>query len=199
MPKKKLQTKSHKSKLIDELDKKSELVVGQEVIVDEKPIEKVKTVKKQVPEELKKYQWKPGQTGNPHGRPRDTLKTIGLRIAELKAHKILSDKEKQFIEDLGLKTADLKMIEYIMASLAMSGHPMKLEMFLDRVYGKVPNININAEVSAALVAKFKSKLTDAELERISSGEDALEILMEKIPDVNEQDDMDDDYVDEEEE
>ena len=131
---------------------------------------------------LKPFQ--PGTVPNPHGRPKDPLKALGLRIAQLKMNKVLNEKEEKYIQDLGMDTADLKVIEHIMLSLATSGHPAKLEMFLDRVYGKVPNININTEMSAILVSKFRAKFTDAELQRIVSGEDALEVLISKLPDVD---------------
>jgi hypothetical protein len=183
MAKKRLNLKSNKQKMIDELDPSKKGFVEVEVIE-----EQVETPKKQLREDLEPYKWKKGQTGNPRGRPKDPLKAIGLRIAQLKAHKVLTPEEEKYIQALGLETADLKVIEHIMVSLAMSSNPAKVEMFLDRVYGKVPNININAEISATLVAKFRNKFTDAELERIASGEDALDVLISKLPDVDHDED-----------
>lgn len=162
---------------------KNEFVAGKEVISEPEEIQKVVTPKKQLPKELEDYKWKAGQTGNPSGRPKDTLKALGMRIAQLKAGKVLKPKEQKYLQDLGLDTADMSVITFIMAQLATSRDPAKISMFLERVYGKVPNININAEISTALVTRFRSKFTDAELERIVSGEEALEILLDKIPDV----------------
>lgn len=164
--------------------KTQEVKVSPEIITDYQEIEKVVSPQKHLREDLEGYKWKPGQSGNPSGRPKDELKAIGLRIAQLRTGKILKPKEMQYLKDLGMDTADMRVIEFIMAQLATSRNPQKIEMFLDRVYGKAPNININAEISASLVTRFKSKLTDAELERIASGEDALEILLEKLPDVD---------------
>jgi hypothetical protein len=131
------------------------------------------------------YKFKPGQTGNPSGRPKDVLRAIGQRIAKASVKRYLTKDERQLAEDLDFKPDEINMIESIMLSLATSKNPAKIEMFLERVYGKVPNININAEISAALVARFRAKFTDAELERIASGDDALEVLVDKLPDINE--------------
>jgi len=126
---------------------------------------------------------KPGQSGNPGGRTPDLVKGIAMRLGQLKAGKILSEKELVKLEKLGLDEADITVIESIVLDWATSTNPIKQQMYIERVSGKVPNININAEVSAAVVGKFRNKLTDAELERIGAGEDALEILLEKLPDV----------------
>lgn len=127
----------------------------------------------------------PGQSGNPSGRPPDALKAIGLRIAQMKAGKILKPKEQEMLKSLGIDTADVTVIEHIMASLATSKNPMKVQMFMERVYGKMPNINLNAEISSGLVTRFKSKLTDSELEAIAGGADAMDILFDKLPDIEE--------------
>ena len=125
----------------------------------------------------------PGQSANPSGRAPDVVKAIAKRIAQLKAGKILGEKELDKLRRLGLDHADITVIESIILDWATSTNPIKQQMYIERIAGKVPNININAEVSAAVVSKFRNKLTDAELERIGAGEDALEILLEKIPDV----------------
>ena len=198
MPKKKLFTKSNKQKLIDELDAdksnsvKSEFVVGKKVIVDKQPIQQITVDKQQRLREhaetvLKPYQFTPGESGNPHGRPKDIVKEIGRRIARTKVGKVLSTKERKFAADLDIKPDDMTILQNIMLELSMSRNPQKIELFLDRTFGKVPNININAEISASLVARYRTKFTDAELEQIASGEDALDILMQKIPDVIEGD------------
>ena len=135
-------------------------------------------------ENLVPYKFKPGQSGNPKGRPKDPLKAIGLRIAQLKANKVLKPKEQKYLADLGLDTADITTIEYIMATLATSKNPLKIQMYLERTFGKVPNINLNAEINTQLVMRFRSKFTDSELEQIANGADALELLLDKLPDVD---------------
>ena len=125
----------------------------------------------------------PGQSANPSGRAPDMVKGIAMRLGQLKAGKILSEKELEKLKRLGLDAADITVIESIVLDWATSTNPLKQQMYIERVAGKVPNININAEVSAAIVSKFRNKFTDAELERIGAGEDALEMLLEKIPDV----------------
>jgi len=163
-------------------------VFGQEVVTEPQEIQQVSVDKQQRLREhaetvLKPYQFLPGESGNPSGRPPDLVKGIAMRMGQLKAGAILSEKELDKLKKLGLATADITVIESIVLDWATSTNPIKQQMYIERVAGKVPNININAEVSAAVVSKFRDKLTDAELERIGAGEDALEILLEKIPDV----------------
>lgn len=148
-----------------------------------KLVEHAKTV-------LKPYQFQKGESGNPNGRPKDVLKEIGKRIAAQSMKRVLSKEERQIAADLDFNPDDITMVETIMLHLATSRNPAKIEMFLDRVYGKVPNLNVNTQISESLVARFRSKLTDAELERIGAGEDALQILLDKLPDVNEEDVID---------
>jgi len=166
------------------IDEKSEFKVQGEVISDYQEIKKVGSPKKQLPKELEEYKWKPGQTGNPKGRSPDLVKSIAKRIAQLKAGKILSPKELQKLKKLGIADADITVIESIIVDWATSTNPIKQQMYIERLAGKVPNININAEISTALVSRFRSKFTDAELERIASGEDALEVLVDKLPDAD---------------
>ena len=132
------------------------------------------------------YKFKPGESGNPSGRTPDILKGIALRLAQLKIGKILSAKQRKVLKNLGLEETNITMIEGIMLDWATSSNPVKQQLFAERLAGKVPNVNINAEVNAQLVTKFRNKLTDGELSRIAAGEDALDILLEKLPDVVEE-------------
>lgn len=157
--------------------------VAPEMIEDVQEIQQV-SPEKQLRKDLEPYKWQPGQSGNPSGRPKDPLKAIGLRIAQLKVGKTLKPKEQKYLQDFGLEMADLTTIEFIMAQLATSRNPAKIQMYLERTFGSVPRINLNAQISENLVQRFGSKFTDAELERIKSGEDALEILLDKLPDVD---------------
>lgn len=142
------------------------------------------------------YKFKPGHSGNPAGRPKDLLKQIGLNISSKKAAKILAPEELELIRQLDMNPNDITLIEAVMVMLGTSTNPDKLSIFLDRTFGKVPNININAEISHNIVQRFSSKLTDAELERIKAGEDALEILLDKLPDVADMDNIVDVETDE---
>lgn len=117
------------------------------------------------------------------------LKEIGKRIAKASVRRYLNKEEREIAEQLEMNPDDMNMVESIMLSLATSKRPEKIAMFLERVYGKVPNLNINAQISESLVARFRSKLTDAELERIGAGEDTLQILLDKLPDVNEDEEI----------
>lgn len=186
----KLRNKSRKSRMISELD------VAPEIVVDPKQIVRVsgkKQVKKRtLPEAAAPYKFKPGQSGNPSGRPPDLVKGIAMRMGQLKAGEILSEAEQEKLVRLGLDKADITVIETIILDWATSSNPIKQQMYIERIAGKVPNVNINAEVSAALVTRFRSKFTDAELERIAGGEEALEILLEKLPDVSNDNGSDED-------
>jgi len=135
-------------------------------------------------EQIEPYQWKEGQSGNPSGRPPDMIKGIALRVAQLKAGKVLSEREQEKLKRLGIDAADITTLESILIDWATSKNPLKQSLFVERVGGKVPNINLNAQIQESLVSRFKSKLTDSELERIAGGEDAMDILLDKLPDVD---------------
>jgi hypothetical protein len=138
-------------------------------------------------EHIQQYKFKPGQTGNPLGRPPDPVKEIGKRIAAARMDKVLKAEERELATQLGFNAADMTLLEHLMVGLATSRNPMKIELFLKRTFGNVPNININAEVSAQLVSRFKSKFTDSELEAIGDGASAMDILFDKLPDVDQDD------------
>lgn len=140
----------------------------------------------QVPK--RRGRWKKGESGNPAGKPKgcvDPVKEIGRRIAEKRIKLALNRKDYNRLVKMGIldEGDDMTMLESIMLELASSGNPAKLEMFLERTYGKVPNKNIN-ENSGFDWTRYVSKFTDAELERIKSGEDPLQILVSKIPDAD---------------
>lgn len=147
-------------------------------------------------EELKKIKhdnWLPGNSGNPAGRPPgsknrvDPLKQIGMQIAFTNASLTLTPKQKKLAKQLGYAPSDVRLIEALMIHLATSSNPNKIALFLERTFGKVPNINIHAEYNMSLVTRFKSKLTDSELEAIAEGADVLDILLSKLPDVDDGD------------
>lgn len=144
----------------------------------------VVSTKKPMPEAAIPYQYKPGQSGNPNGRPKDVVKEIGKMIAARRAGKALTERERKLAEDLDFNPKEITVLEQIMLSLATSKNPLKIALYLERTFGKVPNININAEINAALVTRFRSKFTDAELEDIADGANPMDILLDKLPDVD---------------
>lgn len=140
------------------------------------------------------YQFKKGQSGNPGGRTPDIVKGIALRIAQLQVGKILDEKEIDKLKKLGLDTADMTVIENIILDWATSRNPIKQQMYIERISGRVPNVNINAEINAGLVTKFKNKFTDSELEAIAGGANAMDILFDKLPDVEEDNTIDGEFT-----
>ncbi|MEO6566219.1 MAG: hypothetical protein ABIO63_09305 [Casimicrobiaceae bacterium] len=151
--------------------------------------QEVKVVKRTLPVAAEPYKFKPGQSGNPLGRPPDPVREIGKRIAGIKIHKTLKAEDRELAEQMGFDVNDITLLEHLMIGLATSRNPLKIELFLKRTFGNVPNININAEVNMQLVGRFKSKFTDSELEAIGDGASAMDILFDKLPDA-EQDDGD---------
>jgi len=145
-------------------------------------------------EHLVPYHYKKGQSGNPSGRQKDVVRAIGQQIAARKISKALKPKEREMAEQMGFDTSEITLLENLMLKLAMSANPMKVALFLERTFGKVPNININAEMDATLVARFRQKFTDSELQAIANGESPMDILFEKLPDIDESP-MSDDMVD----
>lgn len=171
---------------IEEDGSQKDFVVGQQIITERQEITHTsgkEQGKKPARVPPKEYQFKPGQSGNPGGRTPDLVKGIALRLGQLKAGKVLSESELDKLKRLGLDTADITVVESIIIDWMTSRNPVKQQLYIERIAGKVPNININAEISAAIVSKFRNKFTDAELERIGAGEEALEILLDKLPDV----------------
>lgn len=127
---------------------------------------------------------------NTAGRPAgsgDPLREIGKKIAETRINTGVPTALRRKLKKAGVNiddTAKLTMIELIMIELAASGNPAKLQMFLERTYGKVANININQQREFDF-KKWKSKFTDSELEQIlEENADPFELLFAKLPDVN---------------
>ena len=98
---------------------------------------------------LKPYAWKPGQSGNPNGRPPGPTATTVLREM-LEAN----DGEK------------LREIAKVLLSLAMTGDIKAIREVLDRAYGKpVQAISIKpqTETASEYIARiFEENQTDPE-------------------------------------
>lgn len=135
--------------------------------------------------------WRDGQSGNPLGKPRgsrNTLRQVGERIAGARAYALLSIKQRNLATSMGFNVDEMSIIEAVMINLATSANPNKIALFLERTYGKVPNINLNAQLNENLITRFRSKLTDSELEEVANGADVLEILLSKLPDADDSSD-----------
>ena len=156
-----------------------------DTVVEPSKITEVPAWKQRQLDAIKDYKFQPGKSGNPSGRAPDLVKGIALRIAQLQAGRILSEKEQEKLKRLNIDTADITVLESIIIDWATSSNPLKQQLYVERVAGRVPNINLNAEISQGLVTRFKSKLTDSELEAIAGGADAMDILFDKLPDVEE--------------
>jgi CRISPR/Cas system-associated protein endoribonuclease Cas2 len=114
----------------------------------------------------------------------DPLKEIGRKIAEKRIEAGLTVKQRNLLKKAGYVLEDLSVIEAIMIELASSSNPAKIQMYLERTYGKVANINVNQNSQFDFM-KHANKFTDAELEAIKAGADPLDILFAKLPDVEE--------------
>ena len=152
-------------------------------------VPKVETTTKeeQEPKKARVYgkPWPKGVSGNPAGRPpgtHDPVKELGRRIADSPILALVPEKQRKRMKRLGLLTnEDITVIETMIIDLATSRDHAKQAMFLDRVYGKVPNVNLNQNADFDWT-KYVDKFTDEELERIKQGESPLDILIGKIPD-----------------
>ena len=157
--------------------------VAPEVIAEQQELVTTKEQRPYMPGGITGKGFLPGQSGNPDGRPKDIVREIGKRIMAKRVGKVLSPKERKLAEDMDFQADEITVLENMLLQMAMSKNPAKNIIFLERVLGKVPDINYNVQVNNDIVRRFRSKLTDAELERIVAGEDPLDILLEKIPDV----------------
>lgn len=158
--------------------------VSPEIIIDEQSLVSTKEQRPYMPGGITGKGFQPGESGNPSGRPPDIIKGIALRLGQLKIGKILSPEELEKLKKLGLDTAGITVIESIVLDWATSKNPFKQQLYVERVAGKVPDINYVVQMNENIVRRFRSKFTDAELERIISGEDPLDILLEKLPDAD---------------
>lgn len=129
---------------------------------------------------------------NREGRPvgsRDPLKEIGLRIAKMQIAKGIPVKQQRKLRKMGIDIdQNFTMLESIMIELATSGNPAKLQMYLERTFGKVANVNMNYSAENIKFEKYRKKFTSSELEEIASGANWLEMLLDKIPDIDEDED-----------
>ena len=145
-----------------------------------------KSVQEQLSKEYKPWQFKPGQSGNPAGRPvgsADPVKEIAERIANARIAMKLSAKQRRELAKMGVTDDNMTVLEHIIFDWATSSNVVKQDKFMERLAGKVPNKNVNQNQSNFDFMKYASKFTDSELEAIKGGADPLEILVAKLPDI----------------
>lgn len=133
--------------------------------------------------EERPWLFKPGQSGNPKGKPRGLGRTPVNELLDIIAkHKIkLSPTRKR---KLGLTVDEITTLEHILLDWATSLTPAKQQMFIERYLGKMPNVNQNVNSNFDFM-KHADKFTDSELEEIKNGADPLDILFSKLPSVEE--------------
>lgn len=94
---------------------------------------------------------------------------------------------KVFAEEVSDRSGNkMSKIRASINQLLLNKNPSGATYIHDRYFGKIPNVNLNTNQNIDIVSKFKDKLTDSELEAISNGADALEILLKKLPTINEE-------------
>jgi hypothetical protein len=127
-------------------------------------------------------QFLPGQSGNPNGRPPGSKDYLRELLDVVSTHEIKITRARQ--KKLGIDKDTLTTLEHILLDWATSLSPAKQAMFIERMFGGVPRVNVNQNQSNFDFMKYASKFTDAELEAIKNGSDPLEILVAKLPDVD---------------
>lgn len=123
------------------------------------------------------------------GRPTgsvDPVKDLAKKIAEKRISLGLNARQRKQLEKQGFVIEEITILERILLDWATSNNVNKQEKFIERVAGKVPNVNQNQNSSFDFM-KHADKFTDAELEAIRDGADPLEILFSKLPSIKEED------------
>ena len=96
--------------------------------------------KRKNPEHLKPYHWKPGQSGNPKGRPKRTEVLTDMLWAELRR------KDK--------KAGETKRVLLVrkLVDKAIAGDMRAQQIVIERLWGKAPdNVNISGQVGQVTV------------------------------------------------
>lgn len=118
-----------------------------------------------MPEELKPYEFKPGQSGNPNGRPRKWVSTLwerGYKKSEVvDCIQVLIAMDEKELEDIA-KDKTLTILETIVATALLQAKKKKslynIETLLTRVYG-APKQEIEADIK---ITKFDVKFNEGD-------------------------------------
>jgi len=102
---------------------------------------------------VEQYQWKPGQSGNPRGRPRkifSRFKNAGYKLSEVNdTIQYLVQLSEAEIKDI-LKRQDITVLEKTVCKAILkslkNGSLYSIETLLSRVYGK-PKETVDATLS----------------------------------------------------
>jgi len=84
---------------------------------------------------LKKWHWKPGQSGNPHGRPKKTVQLLEALKDELAKR------------PPGSRTTNTVLVARALVEKAKKGHMGAQQLLWERVLGKVPdNLTVDGQM-----------------------------------------------------
>lgn len=121
---------------------------------------------------LKQHQFKPGQTGNPNGRPPISAEQRELRKLTIKSYGEVIETAlngtvadlKALIENPSTPAIQVGVATSIMRAIK-DGDPSVLEMFAARIVGKIPDtININSNNTTSVHGVI-GVMTEDELRR----------------------------------
>lgn len=88
--------------------------------------------------------------------------------------------ELEIGEGKAKQTMVVTRAELILLDWSTSNSPQKQELFMAYAYGRVPQVNVNQNMTM-LLRQYGDRLTDAELDRVKAGESPLDILISKLP------------------
>jgi len=92
--------------------------------------------------------WKPGETGNPHGRPQypEDIRPLA-RITKFHIESLLSkylsvtvDKLKELEKDASLRAIDAMVVKVALKAI-VQGDVLRMNFLLDRLIGKVKEVS----------------------------------------------------------
>jgi hypothetical protein len=118
-----------------------------------------------MPENVKPYEFKPGQSGNPNGRPKGarSARDIYKRVGDMAVPDIVIAKLKEEGIDVEGKTMD-EFIAYVTAARSALGNIAALRVYNERRFGNEDvNINKKLDISGtSSVIKTIEAITDGD-------------------------------------
>lgn len=109
-------------------------------------------------EDLKPYQFKPGQTGNPGGRPKQVITVDKLRTIIDKISLKSMAEIREMVKDESLPIVEMQ-IAAAMLSAATTGDFSKVALIMDRLLGKVPQV-LDQNVKTEDITASKENVTE---------------------------------------